>query len=158
MRRLWHDARAHKRAAVLLLVYWLATLAVILVTWSGGIPAPVVVLVLTTPLIAGVLVGRWRAPTAEHAAHSRDRIGGGVLAGVLSAEITLLVMKGGVVDEVIGWMRGWEFFGQWGELLAFTIAAGVLGAVLGLAGAVIAMILDHVRRRGRPVCPPSVTS
>ena len=151
MRRLWHDVQAHKRAAVLFLLYWLATLAVILVTWSGGIPDPVVVLLLTTPLIAGFLVGWWRAPTPEHAAHSRDRIGGGVLAGVLIAEMTLLVMKGGVVDEVIGWMRGWEFFGQWGEVLEFTIAAGVLGAVLGLAGAVIALILDHVRRRGRPV-------
>ena len=151
MRRLWQDVQAHKRAAVLFLVYWLATLAVILVTWSGGIPDPVVALLLTTPLIAGFLVGRWRAPTPEYAARSRDRIGGGVLAGVLSAEITLLVMKGGVVDEVIGWMRGWGFFGQWGEVLAFAIAAGVLGAVLGLAGAVIAMILDHVRRRSRPV-------
>ena len=151
MKRVWHDVQAHKRAAVLFLVYWLATLAVVHVTWSGGIPDPVVVLLLTTPLIAGVLVGRWRAPTPEHAAHSRDRIRGGMLAGVLSAEITLLVMKGGVVYEVIGWVRGWEFFGQWGEVLEFTIAAGVLGAVLGLAGAVIAMILDRVRRQGRPV-------
>ena len=72
-----------------------------------------------------------------------------MLAGVLSAEITLLVMKGGVVDEVIGWKHGHRF--QGGEVLEFTIAAGVLGAVLGLAGAVIAMILDRVRRQGRPV-------
>jgi hypothetical protein len=151
MRRLWHDIQAHRLASVLFLMYWLATLAVSLVTWNGGIPDPVVVLLLTTPLIAGFLVGRWRAPTAEHAAHLRDRIGGGVLAGVLGAEITLLVMKGGIVEEVIGWMRGWEFFGQWGEVLEFAIAAGLLGAVLGLAGAVIAMILDHVRHRGRPV-------
>jgi hypothetical protein len=143
MRRLWHDLQAHKRAAVLLLVYWLATLAVDLLTWSRGIRDQVL---LTTPLIAGFLVGRWRAPTAEHAVHSRDRIGGGVLAGVLSAEITLLVVKGGVIHEVIGWMRGWQFYGQWGEVLGFTIAAGILGAVLGLAGAVIAIILDHVHR------------
>lgn len=146
MRRLWHDFQAHKRAAVMLLVYWLATLAVSFVTWYHGIPDRVVVLLLTTPLIAGALVGWWRAPTPEHAVHSRNRIGGGVLAGVLSAEITLLVMKGGVVEEVIGWMRGWQFYGQWGEVLEFTIAAGVLGAVLGLAGAALAMILDHVRR------------
>jgi len=150
MRRVWHDVQAHKRAAVLFLVYWLATLAVVYVTWSGGIPDPVVVLLLTTPLIAGVLVGWWRAPTSEHAAHSRDRIGGGMLVGVLSAEITLLVMKGGIVDEVIGWVRGREFFGQWGEVLEFTIAAGVFGAVLGLAGALLAMTLDRVRRQGRP--------
>ena len=151
MRRLWHDVQAHKRAATLLLLYWLATLAVVVVTWNGGIPAAVVLLVLTTPLIAGFLVGRWRAPTAEHAVHPRNRIRGAVVAGVLSAVMTLLVMKGGVVHEVIGWMRGWKYFGQWGELLGFTIAAGVLGAVLGLAGVGIAMVLDHVRGQDRPV-------
>ena len=153
MRKLWHDFQAHKWAAVLFLVYWLATLAVGLVTWNYGIPDRVVVLFLTTPLIAGFLVGWWRAPTPERAAHLRDRIGGGVLAGVLIAEMTLLVMKGGVVEEVIGWMRGWQFFGQWGEVLEFTIAAGVLGAVLGLVGAVLAMILDRVCHQGRPAPP-----
>jgi hypothetical protein len=120
-------------------------------TWSGGIPERVVVLLLTTPLIAGFLVGWWRAPTPEHAAHSRDRIGGGMLSGVLCAEITFLVMKGGAVNEVIGWLRGWEFFGQWGEVLGLGIFNGVLGALLGLAGAVISMVLDRVRRQRRPV-------
>jgi hypothetical protein len=71
-----------------------------------------------------------------------------MLAGVLSAEITLLVMKGGVVDEVIGWKHGHRF--QGGEVLEFCIASGVLGALLGLAGAVLAIILDRVRRQGRP--------
>lgn len=146
MRRLWHDVQAHKRTAVLLLVYWLATLAVGLVTYRGGTPERVVVLLLTTPLIAGILVGRWRAPTPERAADSRHRIGGGTLAGLLSAEVTFLVMKGGVVDEVIGWAQGREHYGQWGELLGFCIVTGVLGALLGLAGAVIAMVLDRVRR------------
>jgi len=148
MRRLWHDIQAHKRAAVLFLVYWLATLAVVPMTWAGGIPGRVVVLLLTTPLIAGALVGRWRASTPERAARSRDRVWGGMLVGVLSAEITLLVMKGGVVDEVIGWIQGHRFRG--GEVLEFCIASGVLGAFLGLAGAVLAIILDRVRRRGRP--------
>ena len=93
MRRLWHDFQAHKWAAVLFLVYWLATLAVSLVTWSGGIPDPVVVLLLTTPLIAGFLVGRWRAPTPQHAAHSRNRIGGGVLAGTFAQSRKLLLLR-----------------------------------------------------------------
>lgn len=143
MRRLWHDFQAHKWAAALLLVYWLATLAVSFATWYHGIPDRVVVLLLTTPLVAGFLVGRWRAPTPERAAHSRDRIGGGVLTGVLSAEITLVVMKGGVVEEVIVWMRGG---GQrFGEMLAFCLVGGVLGALLGLTGATLAIILDRVR-------------
>ncbi len=148
MRRLWHDIQAHKRAAVLFLVYWLATLAVVPMTWSGGIPGRGVVLLFTTPLIAGALVGRWRASTPERAARSRDRIWGGVLAGVLSAEITLLVTKGGLVDELIGWMHGDRFRG--GEVLEFCIASGVLGAFLGLAGAGLALILDRVCRQGRP--------
>ena len=146
MRRLWRDFQAHKRAAVLLLVYWVATLAVALMTWSEGLSGQVVALLFTTPLIAGALVGWWRASTPEGAARSRDRIWGGVLAGVLSAEITLLVTKGGVVDELIGWMHGDRFRG--GEVLEFCIASGVLGALLGLAGAVLAMILDRIRREG----------
>ncbi len=146
MRRLWHDFRAHKRAAVLFLVYWLATLAIIPMTWDGGIPVGIVALLLTTPLIAGALVGRWRASTPERAARSRDRITGGMLAGALSAEITLLVMKGGVVDEAM--THGGRFRG--GEILGICIAIGVLGAFLGLAGAVLAIILDRVRRQGRP--------
>lgn len=97
MRKLWHDIQTHKRAAVLFLAYWLATLAVIPITWTpGGIPYPVVALLLTTPLIAGALVGRWRAPTPERPVGRDARLWGGILAGVLCAEITLLVvMRGG---------------------------------------------------------------
>jgi archaellum biogenesis protein FlaJ (TadC family) len=95
MKKLWHDIHAHQRAAVLFLVYWLATLAVIFITFTHGIPFPFVILLFTTPLIAGALVGRWRASTPERAVRSGDRIRGGMLAGVLSAEITLLVMRGG---------------------------------------------------------------
>ena len=96
MRKLWHDIQAHKRAAVMFLVYWLATLVVIPITWVGGIPFSVVLVVLTTPLIAGILVGLWRASMPERGAHLGDRIGGGTLAGLLCAEITFFVMKGGV--------------------------------------------------------------
>ena len=144
MRRLWHYIQAHKREAVLLLVYWLTTLGVVLVTWSHGIPGGIVILLLTTPLIAGALVGRWRASTLERTARSRDRIMGGMLAGAIIAGITLLVMKGGVVGEVIGWRHGDRFRGV--EVLGLWIASGVLGAFLGLIGAEYAIILDRVRR------------
>jgi len=149
MKKLWHDIQAHKRAAVLFLVYWLATLAVVPITWAGGIPPPVVVLLLTTPLIAGALVGRWRASTPERVSRSRDRITGGMLAGVLSAEITLLVMKGGAVDEVIGWIHGHKFQGD--EVLGFSIVTGVFGVLLGLVGAVLAIVMGRFRRHGRPI-------
>jgi Na+/citrate or Na+/malate symporter len=146
MSRLWRDLQAHRWAAVLLLVYWLAILVIIHVTWDGGIPERIVVLAFTTPLIAGALVGRWRASTPECAVRSRDRITGGMLAGVLSAEITLLVMKGGVVDEVLGWIHHDRFRG--GEVLEFIIATGVLGVLLGLAGAALAMLFDRGLRFG----------
>jgi hypothetical protein len=139
--------------AVLLVVYWLATLVVVHFTWAGGIPDPVVALPFTAPLIAGFVVGHWRAWTPERAAGSDDVMRGGTLAGVLSAVMTLVVMKGGSVDEVIGWTRGWEFSGQWGEVLEVTIAAAVLGAVLGLVGAALAVVVDHRRRLGRRSLP-----
>jgi hypothetical protein len=148
MKRLWRDFRAYKRAAVLFLVYWLATLAVVPMTWAGGIPVRTVVLLLTTPLIAGILVGRWRASSAERATRSRDRITGGMLLGVVGVEMTLLVMKGGIVDEVLGWTHGQRF--QGGEVLEFCLAGGILGALLGLAGAVLSMVLDRMCRQGKP--------
>jgi hypothetical protein len=151
MRRLWRDVQAHRWAAALLFVYWLAMLAVIHLTWAGGIPERIVALVFTAPLIAGALVGRWRASTPERAVRPRDRITGGMLAGVLITEITLVAMRGGVVEEVVGWMRGDRFRG--GEVLEFSIASGVLGILLGLAGAVLAMAFDRVRRDGHPEAP-----
>ena len=145
MRKLWQDIQAHKRAAVLFLVYWIVMLVVIFITWDKGIPFPVVLLLFTLPLIAGILVGLWRSSTPEHTARLVDKIGGGILAGLLCTEITYLVMKGGVVEEVIGWMLGWEFFGQWVEVLEFGIFGGVLGALIGLAGAVLASIMERFR-------------
>jgi hypothetical protein len=150
MRKLWLDIQAHKWAAVFFLVYWLATLVVIPITWDGGIPFPVVLLLFTVPLIAGILVGLWRSSAPEHTAHLGDKIRGGMLAGLLCAVITDLVMKGGVVDEVIGWMRGWEFFGQWGEMVVFFIVAGVFGIILGFAGAGLASIVERFRHRLTP--------
>ena len=146
MRRLWRDLQAHRRAAVLFLVYWLAILAVIHMTWAGGIPERIVVLAFTTPLIAGALVGRWRASTPERAVRPRERITGGMLAGVLITESTLLVMKGGFIDYVIGWIHHDRFRG--GEVLEFVIASGVLGVLLGLAGAVLSMLFDRSLRSG----------
>lgn len=86
MSNLWQDIQAHKWAAVWYLVYWLATLALVPITWAGGIPGPVVVLLFTNPLIAGALVGRWRAATLERAVRTGDRFRGCMLAGVLRAE------------------------------------------------------------------------
>ena len=54
-------------------------------------------------------------------------------------------MKGGVVDEVIVWMRGGGH--RFGEMLVFLIVAGVFGIILGFAGAVLASIMERFRHR-----------
>lgn len=132
-RRLWQDVQAHRQASVLFLVYWLASLAVVEIAWNGGIPGPAVLLLFTLPLIAGALVGRWRASTPERATRLAERIRGGMLAGAFSGVITFCVMRGGVVDFVIAWMRGGELPGA--DLLGFSILCGILGVILGSAGA-----------------------
>jgi len=153
MKKLWHDIQAHKWAAALFLVYWLATLALILITWDRGIPNRVGVLVLTIPLIAGALVGRWRESTPERVARAGDRISGGMLAGVLSAEVTFFVIP---VVEVIRWMhrhksQGGEVLDFWGDVLEFSIVTGIFGVLLGLAGAMLAIVMGRFRRHGRPI-------
>ena len=112
---------------------------------KSGIPFPVVLLLFTVPLIAGILVGWWRSSAPEHTAHFGDKIRGGMLAGLLCTVVTDLVMKGGVIDEVIGWMRGWEFFGKWSEMVVFVIIAGVFGIILGFIGAALASIMERFR-------------
>lgn len=147
MRKLWQDIKAHKLAAVLFLVYWIATLVVVPITWDGGIPFPVVLLLFTLPLIAGILVGLWRPSTPEHTVRLGDKTGDCMMAGLLCTVITFLVMKGGAIDEVIGWMRGWEFYGQWGEMVVFFIVSCALGVVLGFAGALLASSIENLRNR-----------
>ena len=144
MRRLWRDVRAHGRAAALFLVYWLAILAVVFVTWSSGIPDGPLLLVLIAPLIAGALVGRWRMSTPEFTVRWHERITGGMLAGALVAGITWVVIRGGIVSEAISWLRGTG--SRWGEMLVVWIGCVVFGALLGLIGAVCAIMLDRTRR------------
>ena len=148
MRKLRQDLQSHKRAAMLLLMYWVATLVVIPFTWNRGIPLPVVALLFTTPVIVGVLVGWWRASAPESAALSSDRISGGMLAGGLIAVITVVVMKGGAIDEVVGWLHGHKF--QGGEVIGFAVAAGICGMLLGGAGAMLAMRMDRFRHHASP--------
>ncbi len=143
MRKLWQDIQTHKRAALLFLVYWLVTVVVTFITWDQGIPSPVVLLISTVPLIAGILEGLWRNSTPEHTARFGDKIRGGMLFGLLCIEITVLVIRGGVVDELIGWMRGWGE--RFGEMLVMCIVFGIFGIILGFIGAALTSIIEHYR-------------
>jgi hypothetical protein len=64
-----------------------------------------------------------------------------MLAGMLSAEVTFLVIKGGAGDALIEWIR-WGGFPD-GEVLEFAIAAGILGVLLGSIGAACSAVLHH---------------
>lgn len=146
MKNLWLDITSHRGAAALFLAYWLATVVTVPFAWKGGIPGPVVALLLGNSLILGALVSWWRGQPSERTYTLGGRIRGGMLAGVLIGEITLVVMKGGAVEEFIGWMRGWPHFGQWDEVLGFAIAVGILGAILGSIGATCSAVLRHQPR------------
>jgi len=82
------------------------------------------------------LVGWWR---------SSERIRGGTLAGTLTGGLVSIELA---LSEAIGWIRGHSF--QKDETLGFSIFLVIVGALLGLAGAVFAIILDRFRHRGRP--------
>lgn len=75
-----------------------------------------------------------------------------MLTGALSAEVTFLLMKGGVISEGIIWMHGLR--AEWDQVLVFSIVVGILGAVLGVAGAGLTTILGRHRspilHQGRP--------
>jgi len=152
MTRLWHDLQTHGLAAVLFLLYWLATLTVQRMTDYGGTPNAVVVLLLTTPLIAGALVGWWRRAMPEPAHRWRDRITGGMLVGVLTFAITMVVTKGGVIDEVISGIRRSPYF-EGGEMLGMFTVGCVVGVLLGSVGAALAMILERVLHQGGGLDP-----
>ena len=135
MEDFWKEIAHHRGVAALFAGYWLATVIAVPFAWRGGIPGPVVALLLSNCLIWGALISWWRGQSTERTYSAGSRIRGGALAGVLVGEITLLVIKGGAVDELIGWIRGRPHFGQWGEVLDFAIALGLIGALLGSVGA-----------------------
>ena len=138
MKKLWQDIARHRGAAALYLVYWLATVVMVPLASDGGISDPVMALLLSNSLISGALVSWWRGPTLERTSSLGERMRGGMLAGLLSAEITLLM---GVGDELIGWMRGGRFQGA--EVVEFAIISGALGVLLGSIGAACSAILHH---------------
>ena len=71
-----------------------------------------------------------------------------MLVGALVAEVTFFFIKGGTVDEILGWMRSLPHFGQWDEVLGFSIAVGILGVLLGFLGSACSAILYQRRSAG----------
>jgi|ERR1035441_699208 hypothetical protein len=148
MRDLWQDIRAHKLAAIIYFFFWIGILVAEVITFDRNVATPVIPLLFIIPLLAGGMVGWWRKATPERAARTGNWLWGGTLAGVLSSEITFIVMEGGAADELIGWMQGRRFQGV--EVLEFLIFTGIVGALLGLCGAAFARALNGNRRMPIP--------
>ena len=148
MSDLWRDIRAHKLAAIIYLLFWIGVLVVEVFTFVQDVAGPVIPFLFMIPLVAGGMVGWWRKATPAHAVRMGNRLFGGMLAGVLSCEITFIVMKGGAADELIGWMRGQRFQGI--EVLEFLIASGIVGVLFGLLGAALAQAVGENRHKPIP--------
>ena len=133
MRQLWHDIKGHPLAAALFFVYWVGAWAVTALTWQGGMGALAVILHLLSPVIAGGLVGWWRAPVREGLLVGRGHLAGGPLAAalVMLIDVAFIFAAAGVYSLLHG---KWEWAGvvAW---LAFSATLGLIALVFGLVGA-----------------------
>lgn len=151
MRKLWLDVTRHPVSAASFLTYWLAVwVAYWYFGWSGGIPTPGVVLGLLAPLIAGSLVGFWRAPAREGLLIAGRRLAGAPLAAalVIIADMTILFVPAFLsafqhgAGEWVGVVGGWL-----GACAIMGLIALLLGWLGGLAGGMVAAALRVVRTR-----------
>jgi hypothetical protein len=153
MRRLWRDIKDHPFSAALFLVYWLAVWgAHWYLKWNGGIPTAGLILHLLAPVIAGGLVGWWRAPTLEGLLVGRGHLAGGPLAAALVIELDIVLLFGtDQLDDVLHgkWpgVREWlvEGFFEW---LEWSVAFGIFALGLGLIGAYAGAKLARVAHAG----------
>jgi hypothetical protein len=146
MRQLWRDIKAHPVSAVLFAACWLGTWAITALTWQRGMGALAVILHLLSPVIAGGLVGWWRAPVREGLLVGRGYLAGGPLAAalVILIDIAFIFGAAGIYNVLHG---KWEWAGvvAW---LAFSAAFGLIALVLGLVGALAGRTLAGVARPG----------
>jgi hypothetical protein len=145
MRQLWADVRHHPVAAALFLVYWLVAWAVAILTWSkDGMSAPAAAMLMLGPVLAGGLVGWWRAPAREGLFVGRGHLAGGPLAGalVMLADVTVIFAADGLDDLRHGAWK-WQGVLVW---LGWCIVFGLLALVLGLVGSFLGASLARVMR------------
>jgi hypothetical protein len=149
MRELWRDARGHPVAAGCFLVFWLAPwVAYVYLGWSSGIPTAGMVPGLLAPVVAGALVGWWRAPALESLLVDGRRIAGAPLAAVLVivTDVTLVfapdVVRGlgrgapAALDAIVGWL---------GASVVLGLIAMLFGWLAGAAGGLLARVLHQPR-------------
>jgi hypothetical protein len=109
--------------------------------WSGGIPTPGVVLGVLAPLIAGSLVGFWRAPAREGLLVTRRSFAGAPLAAalVIIADMTMLFATAFLRAVQLGGAAWVGVLGGWiGACVIMGLIALLLGWLGGIAGCMLA--------------------
>jgi hypothetical protein len=144
MGRIWNEIKDHQLASAVFVVYWLAVCGLYLSRWNApknapDLARPVLELHLLLPLAAGALFSWWRGLKP-------GGITGGMAAGatVFAIDFSLVLTYGLILN------RFWESSGGKGALfignVAFLLASGVIGSVLGLIGAAGRLVLGSVLR------------
>lgn len=148
MRQLWHDIRTHPFSVLLFLVYWMAFwVAHWSLDWSGGIPPAGVTVGLLAPVIAGALVGWWRAPTREGLLLGRRSLTGGPLAALLVILVDMvLLFAPSFLGAIVHGAR--EFVGVVVSWLGASAIMGLLALAMGWVGARVGAVLAGVVRAG----------
>lgn len=148
MRQLWHDIRTHPYSAVLFLLFWLAYwVAHWSLEWSGGIPPAGVSVGLLAPVMAGALVGWWRAPTREGLLLARRSLAGGPLAALLVILVDMvLLFAPSFFGAIVHGTREWaEVVVSW---LGASTIMGLLALAMGWVGARVGAVLAGAVRAG----------
>ena len=129
--KLWQEVRNRWRMVTLFVVCWLAfTLAAL--KWLSLLEFSAFQAV--SLMVVGALVGRWR---------SSGRISRGMVVGALLGGLSSLTIDG---YEVAGWLNGGRVFTiQPGQVAEFVALFAAVGALLGLAGALIHAFLAGSR-------------
>ena len=139
---LWSDVTSHPVSAAGFLAYWSAVwIAYWYFGWSGGIPTPGVAFGLLAPLIAGGLVGFWRAPAREGLLVAGRRLAGAPLAAalVIIADMTMLFAPAFLRAVQVGAAEWVGVLGGWiGACAIMGLIALLLGWLGGVAGGMLA--------------------
>lgn len=152
MRQLWSDVSSHPAAAGCFFSYWVAVFALTFVTWSRGMSDVAVLWHLTTPVIAGALVGWWRYPRWESLLDGRWHLREAPLSGAIVAVVVVSVvfLREGAQALVSGHAHIGAVGGMIVSWLLASVILGAIGSVLALFGGLVSRSVAGVLRRQVP--------
>lgn len=159
--RLRQGTSSHPIVTLLLLLSCMIGGIVLGMGFLGVLSAPVGIMMLTLPFLAGCCAGWWQTRRDAAAAGMRPIIEQGMLAGLL-----VTVLPAALALIMIAWFAWSSPTGEpplsWDALRvvgAFFVAAAYLaaGMALGVAGALLGVSGHRWRHRGGPTTPVGVS-